>query len=130
MDLIAQSFVALRERDPEKISVTLARLDELIKKGGGRPGAVSRYLFPDNLAVARNLQVQLGIRLARQSLLKALQEKPDANESARLIEHYFDKLLAWNKETGWDKMIDITIWRSAIYEEDNELTEAMSSRIR
>ena len=48
------------------------------------------------------------------------------NECARLVENYFDKLLAWNRETGWDKMIDITIWRTPIYEEGEDLTEALS----
>ena len=45
---------------------------------------------------------------------------------ARLVEAYFDKLLAWNKETGWDKMIDITVWPRPIYEDGKDLTEAMS----
>ena len=64
------------------------------------------------LIVARTLQMQLEIRLARQNLLKALQGKPDIKECARLVEDYFDKLLAWNKETGWEKTIDIAIWTS------------------
>jgi hypothetical protein len=54
-----------------------------------------------------------------------LRGTPDVQESARLLENYFDKLLAWNKETGWDKMIDITIWPRPIYEEGKDLTEGM-----
>ena len=46
--------------------------------------------------------------------------------SAALVERYFDALLAWNRETGWDEMIDITIWRTPIYEEGPDLTEAMT----
>jgi hypothetical protein len=42
------------------------------------------------------------------------------------VEAYFDKLLAWNKETGWDKMIDITVWPRPIYEDGKDLNEAMS----
>jgi hypothetical protein len=126
--LIADAFLALRERNPEPINIALARLEKLISEGNaGRPGAIGRYLFPDQLAVVRNLQIQLGIRLARQSLLRTLRGKPSVTDCARLVENYFDKLLAWNKETGWDKMIDITIWRTPIYEEDKELTEAMSN---
>ena len=49
-----------------------------------------------------------------------------SSECARLVENYFDKLLAWNQETGWDKMIDITIWRTPIYEEGKDLREAMN----
>ena len=126
-DLMADSFVALRETDPEKISATLARLEKLVQEGNaGRPGAIGRHLFPDQLAVVKNLQSQLGIRAARQSFLTALRGKPDLGECASLVENYFDKLLAWNKETGWDKMIDITIWRTPIYEEGKDLTEAVS----
>src|SRR5580700_843905 len=93
---------------------------------GGRPGAIGRLLFPDHLAVARNPQMQLEIRSARQSLLKALRGKPDIGESARLVSNYFEKLLAWNKETGWDKMININIWPHPIYEEGKDLTETMA----
>ena len=39
--------------------------------------------------------------------------------------HYFDKLLAWNKEIGWDKMIDITVWPRPIYETGKDLTQAI-----
>ena len=84
-------------------------------------------LFPDQLAVARNLQMQLEIRAARQSLVTALRGKPDISECARLVENYFDKLLAWNKETGWDKMININVWPQPIYEGGKDLTEAMAA---
>lgn len=126
-ELIAQSFLALREKDPDKISGTLTALKRLSVDGTGRPGAIGRHLFPDQQAVARNLQLQLDIRLARQSLLKSLRGgKPSVSECTKLVEDYFEKLLAWNKETGWDKMIDITVWPKPIYESDREFTEAMS----
>ena len=126
-ELITESFLALREKDPDKIAATLGRLDTFITEGNpGRKGAIGRYLFPDQFTVARNLQAQLGIRAARQSLIRALQGKPDIKESERLVQDYFDTLLAWNKTTGWDKMLDIGIWTTPIYEGDKELTEAMS----
>ena len=50
---------------------------------------------------------------ARQAFIAAMRGKPTVPESARLVERYFDRLLAWNKETGWDKMIDITVWPQA-----------------
>ena len=125
--LIADAFLALRETDSQRINAVLADLAKMVNSGdGGLPGAIGRLLFPDHLEVARNLQMQLEIRSARQSLLKALRGKPDIGESARLVENYFDKLLAWNKETGWDKMIDINIWPHPIYEEGKDLTEAMA----
>jgi hypothetical protein len=125
--LIADSFLALRETDSDRINATLASLEKMVQSGdGGRPGAIGRLLFPDHLAVARNLQMQLEIRSARQALLKALRGKPDISESARLVENYFDKLLAWNKETGWDKMININIWPHPIYEDGKDFKEAMA----
>ncbi|HEX4424164.1 MAG TPA: hypothetical protein VH079_02110 [Terriglobales bacterium] len=124
-ELIADSFMGLRGNDPEKIKATLGQLEKLVKDGSaGRPGAIGRLLFPDRLVVARNLKLQLEIRLARQSLLKGLSVNPSVDESAKLVEDYFDKLLAWNQETGWDKMIDINIWRTAIYEDGKDFTEA------
>jgi hypothetical protein len=126
-EVIADSFLALRESDSERINATLASLKKMVEsRNGGRPGGIGRLLFPDHLVVARNLQMQLEIRSARQLLLKSLRGKPDISESARLVENYFDKLLAWNKETGWDKMININIWPHPIYEEGKDLTEAMA----
>ena len=85
-ELIAESFLGLRENDPEKIDATLARLEKLVHGGdAGRPGAMGRFLFPDQLVVARNLQFQLEIRSARQSLLKGLAGKPSVDESAKLV---------------------------------------------
>ena len=124
--LMAEAFLGLRENDPEKIGATLGQLEKLVKDGNvGRPGALGRLLFPDHLAVARNLQMQLEIRSARQTLMKGLEGSPSVEESAKLLSNYFDKLLAWNQETGWDKMIDITIWRTAIYEDGKDFTQAV-----
>src|SRR6185312_7202525 len=85
----------------------IARLAALVNEGNtGRPGVLGRYLFPDRLVVARDLLTQLDIRAARQTLLKALLDKPDVEKCAQLLEDYFDKLLAWNQNTGWEKIID------------------------
>ena len=126
-DVIADSFLALKENSAEKIGTTLADLEKFIRVGDpGRPGALGRYLFPDRFAVAKILQRQLEIRSARQSLLKALEGSPSVQECATLVENYFDKLLAWNQETGWDEMINITIWRTPIYEEGKDLREGVT----
>jgi hypothetical protein len=123
--LIADAFLSLRENDSDRINSVLARLNSVLQTGMGRPGALGRRLFPDAGSVARNLQMQLEIRAARQAMLKALKGKPTVEESSRLVESYFEKLLAWNKETGWDKMIDITIWPMPIYESGKDLKEAV-----
>lgn len=124
--LIASAFLALREDDPQQIGPVLTRLKEMLAAPSMvRAGALGRFLFPDALSVARNLTMQLEIRSARQTLIKALRAKPDIQECARLLENYFDKLLAWNKETGWDKMIDITVWPRPIYGSGKDLTHAI-----
>ncbi len=126
-ELLVESFLALRGSDAEKIEATRARLAELVSTGNlGRSGVIGRHLFPDRLIVARDLVRQLAIRAARQSLLKALHGKPNLEECRRLIEDYFDKLLAWNQDTGWEKVIDTGIWTQPIYEPGKDLTEAIS----
>ncbi len=124
-EILADSFLALREEDPQKIGAALARLEKLLHSQI-RPGAIGRFLFPDRHIVARNLRMQLEIRESRQRLLKGLQGRPDVNECAKLVEDYFDKLLAWNTETGWYKTIDISIWTTPIYQDGKDLTEALS----
>jgi hypothetical protein len=126
-ELLVDSFLALRETDPDKIAATRSRLAVSLNEGNmGRPGVIGRHLFPDRLTVARDLLKQLDIRASRQSLLRALRGKPDLEECSRLIEDYFDKLLAWNQETGWEKVIDTGIWTQPIYEQDKDLTEVLS----
>jgi len=128
--VIAAAFRELREYDAGEIGQTLEELSKLVQGGNaGRVGAIGRYLFPEHLAVAKNLQLQLRIREARQKFIEALirKDKPSVHESAELLEDYFDKLLAWNHETGWDKMIDITIWNAPIYEKDKNLETAAAA---
>jgi hypothetical protein len=126
-ELLVDSFLALRETDTEKISGVRTRLAALVNEGSaGRAGVLARYMFPDRMIVARDLLTQLDIRAARQALLKTLHGKPDAAECARLIEDYFDKLLAWNQSTGWEKVIDTGIWTQPIYEPGKDFTEVIS----
>jgi hypothetical protein len=125
--LVADGFLALRENDPAKVDAALKGVSALVNAPRTtRPGSLSRFLFPDQLAVARSLERQLEIRAARQNFIKGMQSKPTEEEAKRLLETYFDRLLAWNHDTGWDKMIDITIWRTPIYEEGKDLTQAMT----
>lgn len=124
--LVADSFLALREVDLDRIKTAMNGLSSLLQnRDAGRAGALGRLLFPDHLAIIRNLKMQLEIRAARQSLLKALRGKPSIAECSALVENYLDKLLAWNKETGWDKMIEITVWPRPIYEGGRDFTEGL-----
>ena len=71
-------------------------------------------------------RLQLEIRVGPSVALEGAARQAQCRGKRRLVENYFDKLLAWNQETGWDKMIDITIWRTPIYEEGKDLREAMT----
>ncbi len=125
--LVARAYEHLRAEDPAAIRAVIDPLAALIeRKDTGRPGSIGRFLFPDPLTLLRVLKAQLEIRAARQSLIHGLQGTPAVEDSAALLEGYFDALLAWNRETGWDEMIDITIWRTPIYEAGPDLTEAMT----
>jgi hypothetical protein len=123
--LIASAFLALRETDAGRVTAVVGRLRQALETQAlGRPGAIGRLLFPDPAVVARTLVMQLDIRAARQTFIAAMRGTPTVAESARLVSTYFEKLVAWNEETGWDKMIDITIWPRPIYEPGRDLTEA------
>jgi hypothetical protein len=133
--LVASSFLALREKDPDKIRQVSAELGKLIASGNAaRPGVLGRQLFPDHFIALRDLQDQLSIRLARQTLINELSGGTDVATSRGLVEDYFDRLLAWNKKTGWEKMMDegstTPIYHSALLREcgcqDLELGAAMS----
>ncbi len=126
-DVIARAYEQLRAEDPASIRAATDALQSIIDgRNTGRPGALGRFLFPDQLTLLGALKAQLEIRAARQALIQALHGTPSVADSATLLERYFDALLAWNRETGWDEMIEITIWRTPIYEEGKDLTEAMT----
>lgn len=130
-EIIVDSFLGLREAEPDKIKDALLRLEILIKSGDlGRPGALGRFLFPDRLVVARGLAAQLRIRYARQNFIQAMHEgRPDVNESSQLVQDFFDELLAWGEETGWTSG-GTPIYDSALLREcgcqDKELLKALS----
>jgi hypothetical protein len=125
--LLRDAFLALYETDLAQINLARLEVEKLANGGNiGRMGALGRYLFPDKLVVARTLQKQLEIRAARQSLIAALRGKPSLEESARLVSHYFDVLLAWNEKTGWETVIDSGIWTQPIYQNGKDLQQAMT----
>ena len=130
-EIIADSLLGLLETEPDKIKDTLSRLEALIKSGDlGRPGTLGRFLFPDRSVVARDLAAQLRIHYARRNFIQAMQDgKPDVNESAQLVQHFFEELLSWAKETGWTSggqpFYDAALLRECGCQ-DKELMKAMS----
>lgn len=126
-DLIVECFLQLESSDLEKIESALARLQSLLDGNGlGRPGALGRKLFPDDRAIARSLAYQLKIRAARERLLRIRTGKTTPAECAELVANYLEALLEWNRETGWEKMMNIGIWRAPLYAVDRRFTEALS----
>ncbi len=126
-DLIVECFVQLDSSDLEKIESALARLRSLLDgKGLGRPGVLGRKLFPDDRAIARCLAYQLKIRATRERLLRIRTGMTSSAECAELVANYLKALLEWNRETGWEKMMNIGIWRAPLFASDRRLTEMLS----
>lgn len=126
-DLLRDCFLALREKDSNKLRETLARLQQSdLTHRSPQLGAIGRHLFPTAAGLPRIVEMQLRIRLARQELIDALQGSPDIGECETYLEKYFSALLDWNKETGWEKTINIGIWTLPIYEVDRDLEHGMS----
>lgn len=126
-EVLADALEGLTEKNVPKIESQIAALDRLLAETSSpRLGMLGRYLFPDALIVVKDLRAQLEIRAARQRLLTALRGTPALTECSQLMEDYFDKLLAWNQQTGWYKIVNIGIWVLPLYENDREFTHAMN----
>jgi len=125
---ITSAFQALQEKDPKVIRISVQNLMRIQehRRDQIQPGAIGRFLFGGNTMFITDLQMQLEIRLSRQELISALQGTPDVNECARLTSLYFDKVLAWNSRTGWDKTINIGIWNLPLYDAGPDLTAVLS----
>jgi hypothetical protein len=118
--------MALRDTDATRVEALLDAVTRLLQQRDmGRAGVLGRFLFPDRLSIAHNLQAQLQIRAARQSFIQAMQGKPSIAQATQLLEGYLDKLLAWNAETGWNRMIEITVWPQPIFEGGADMTAAL-----
>jgi hypothetical protein len=127
-DLIADAFAALEETDPQKINAVLQPLEALVSRRQlGRPGFMGREIFPDPPQVAKDLVFQLKIRVARQRLEAGLYSRTTKAQFAKLVEEYLDVLLAWDKQTGWNRLIKIGIWRAPIYSADKRFNEGLSN---
>jgi hypothetical protein len=124
---INAAFNALEQKDPQAIRSALDGVSPLANSSKTvNSGVIGRFLFGPTGLLIRDLQMQLEIRLARQTLISAMHDHPQATECAQLLENYFNKILAWNQETGWYKTIDIGIWNSPLYEDGPDLAQIRS----
>lgn len=121
---IHAAFRALQQKEPQAIRSALDGVSPLADSATTvNSGVIGRFLFGPTGMFMRNLQMQLEIRFARQRLIAALHGHPQATQCAELLENYFDKILAWNQETGWYKTINIGIWNTPLYEDGTDLAE-------
>jgi hypothetical protein len=126
-NLIVECWQQLESTDMEKMESALTRLQALLDgKGLGRPGVLGRKLFPDDSIIARGLAHQLKIRVTRERFLQIHTGKTTSAECAKLVVNYLEALLDWNRETGWEKMMNIGIWRSPLFATDRRFTETLS----
>ncbi|MGH9644727.1 MAG: hypothetical protein ACRD3Q_20170 [Terriglobales bacterium] len=124
---VSAAFLALEQKDPGAIRAALDGVSPLADSAKAvNSGVIGRFLFGPTGMFMRDLQMQLEIRLARQSLIAALHGHPQATQCAELLEDYFDKILAWNQKTGWYKTIEIGIWNTPLYEDGADLAEIRS----
>jgi hypothetical protein len=121
---LSAAFLALQERDTTKVSTALSGLSTILEDKDLRPGALGRFVF-GGPRVITDLQMQLEIRLARQNLIRTLHGKTESEQCAKLVEEYFDRILAWNRHTGWNKTINIGIWTTPLYEAGPDLLEVL-----
>jgi hypothetical protein len=125
--LIVECWEQLESADLEKMESALTRLQTLLDgKGLGRPGVLGRKLFPDDRVIARGIAHQLRIRVTRERFLRTRTGTNDRADCVRLVTDYLEALLKWNRETGWEKMMNIGIWRSPLFAADRRFTETLS----
>jgi hypothetical protein len=113
---MALDFAPLKQRGLEGRAGTASQAGALADKltallaadGLGRPGVFARKLFPDHRQAARDLAAQLRIRAAQENLFQTVKMTTVPEECARLLEVWFDAVLAWEKMHGYQQFIDAT----------------------
>lgn len=100
--LIADSFLAMKEPDPAKVSAQADRLDAVVADGKlGRPGVFGRKLFPDDRIVTASLVLQLRMRAAQERLAAGATPGASPEQCETLLRDYFGAYLAWDTTHGW-----------------------------
>ena len=103
--LLADSFLALQEPDPDKIDPLAEQLRGLLQNGDlGRPGVFGRKLFPDARIVAQALVLQLELRSACERLIRDVTPATPGAKSEELVRDYFEAYLAWDTTHGWHEL--------------------------
>ena len=104
-ELIADSWIALEEKDAAAVRSTLSRLDAAVREDRlGRPGAMGRKLFPDRRSAADLLLAQLRLRAAREDLFSTASRTADRGRCEELLGDFLDAFLAWELANGWQAL--------------------------
>ena len=89
--LIQSAFLALAEVDAVKVNASLTGISQLLSSPEDvRPGLMGRFVFPDKMAIAANLQLQLAARYTRQALVNDLRRDSSVDAATELVENYFE----------------------------------------
>ncbi len=110
-ELIADSFLALNESDPAKVSALADRLDQVVRENQlGRPGLIGRKLFPDDRIVAQSVVMQLRLRAAQERMMQSITPTTSQADCAKLLGDYFDAFLTWDEANGWHALWGWSAW--------------------
>jgi len=103
--LLADSWLALGERDVNKLEAVVGRFEDVVRHDTlGRRGVVGRNLFPDSRSVADLLLAQLKYRARREALFQTLTATTDRARCETLVEGFLDAFLAWDLANGWQQL--------------------------
>ncbi len=112
--LLADSYLALKEEDPAKIEKLASQLVEIVQKDAfGRLGVFGRKLFPDHRIVHKSLLLQLRMRATHKKLRSGITPTTPKAECEKLLCAYFDAYLAWDMAHGWNKNFGWNTWQMA-----------------
>ena len=89
--LVQSAFLALAEVDAGTVNASLTGISQLLSSPEDvRPGLMGRFVFPDKMAIAANLQLQLAARYTRQALVNDLRRDSSVDAATELVENYFE----------------------------------------
>lgn len=103
--LLADSYLALKNVDPEQTTLLADQLDRVLRENAlGPAGLFARKLFPDHRFAATSLLLQLRLSAAQESLLRRGAAATLKVDDENLIANYFETYLAWDTAHGWHEL--------------------------
>lgn len=110
-ELIADAYDALGWTDAGKLAILAAKLENVVTQNElGRPGLISRKLFPDYTIVAKSLLMQVKLRAALQRMYADLKPDSSREHAMELMSNSLDAYLAWDRALGWHDLWGSSSW--------------------